>query len=79
MALLGDAAHPLLPFGSQGGTQAIIDCQELKLAHSDLIDVAYEVKVEVLACAEDLTPEDLVGVAGARGDGGARALRRFPV
>lgn len=34
VALLGDSAHPLLPFGSQGGTQAIIDCEALHTAFS---------------------------------------------
>ena len=29
VTLLGDAAHPLLPFGSQGGGQAMLDVQAL--------------------------------------------------
>lgn len=35
--LLGDAAHPMYPFGSNGGTQAIIDGRVLawELAHAD--------------------------------------------
>merc|ERR1711920_419365 len=29
VTLLGDAAHPLLPYGSQGATQAIMDAEAL--------------------------------------------------
>jgi len=32
VTLLGDAAHPLLPFGSQGAAQAILDADALALA-----------------------------------------------
>jgi len=32
VTLLGDAAHPLLPFGSQGATQAILDAEALGVA-----------------------------------------------
>jgi len=37
VSLLGDAAHPMYPFGSNGGTQAIIDGRVLawELAHAD--------------------------------------------
>jgi 2-polyprenyl-6-methoxyphenol hydroxylase-like FAD-dependent oxidoreductase len=37
VTLLGDAAHPMSPFGSNGGTQAIIDGRVLawELAHAD--------------------------------------------
>jgi len=34
VTLLGDAAHPLLPFGSQGATQAILDAEALGVALS---------------------------------------------
>ncbi|MGH4025319.1 MAG: FAD-dependent monooxygenase, partial [Pseudonocardiaceae bacterium] len=37
VSLLGDAAHPMYPFGSNGGTQAIIDGRVLawELAHAE--------------------------------------------
>lgn len=40
--LLGDAAHPMVPIGSNGATQAIMDAQALAeaLAHHDDLDVA---------------------------------------
>jgi 2-polyprenyl-6-methoxyphenol hydroxylase-like FAD-dependent oxidoreductase len=33
VTLLGDAAHPLLPYGSQGATQAIMDAEALGVAY----------------------------------------------
>jgi len=47
VSLLGDAAHPLLPFGSQGGGQAMLDVQAIYDAFSGGTDaktalLAYE-------------------------------------
>merc|ERR1719203_2558950 len=33
VTLLGDAAHPLLPYGSQGATQAIMDAEALGISY----------------------------------------------
>merc|ERR1711935_1299563 len=38
VTLLGDAAHPLLPFGSQGGGQAMLDVQALYDAFKNATD-----------------------------------------
>merc|ERR1711904_6177 len=35
VTLLGDAAHPLLPYGSQGATQAIMDGEALGICYQD--------------------------------------------
>jgi len=35
VTLLGDAAHPLLPFGSQGATQAIMDGEALGVCYTE--------------------------------------------
>jgi 2-polyprenyl-6-methoxyphenol hydroxylase-like FAD-dependent oxidoreductase len=43
MTLLGDAAHPMYPFGSNGASQAIIDAEELALQlckHPTDVDMA---------------------------------------
>lgn len=43
MTLLGDAAHPMYPFGSNGASQAIIDAEELAIQlckHPNNIDMA---------------------------------------
>jgi 2-polyprenyl-6-methoxyphenol hydroxylase-like FAD-dependent oxidoreductase len=47
VTLLGDAAHPMLPRGANGGAQAILDCTALArclIAHSDTVAAlaAYE-------------------------------------
>jgi len=34
VTLIGDAAHPLLPFGSQGATQAIMDAEALGVCYN---------------------------------------------
>ena len=40
VTLLGDAAHPLLPFGSQGASQAVLDCQALEAVFRNLLPTA---------------------------------------
>eukprot|EP00929_Paragymnodinium_shiwhaense_P048378 TRINITY_DN2446_c0_g1_i1.p1 TRINITY_DN2446_c0_g1~~TRINITY_DN2446_c0_g1_i1.p1 ORF type:complete len:451 (+),score=121.98 TRINITY_DN2446_c0_g1_i1:86-1438(+) len=35
VTLLGDAAHPLLPYGSQGATQAIMDAEALAVCYDE--------------------------------------------
>lgn len=37
VTLLGDAAHPLLPFGSQGASQAVLDCEALVASFADAL------------------------------------------
>ena len=52
VTLVGDAAHPLLPFGSQGANQAFLDAQALGVAvreEKDLIRAL--VRYEELRCA----------------------------
>jgi len=38
VTLLGDAAHPLLPYGSQGATQAIMDAEALAMAYQEALE-----------------------------------------
>lgn len=38
VTLLGDAAHPLLPYGSQGATQAIMDAEAIAIAYQDAME-----------------------------------------
>lgn len=38
VTLLGDAAHPLLPYGSQGATQAIMDAEALGIAYQSAME-----------------------------------------
>jgi len=44
VTLLGDAAHPLLPYGSQGATQAIMDAEALAIAYQDALEAGDGVK-----------------------------------
>jgi 2-polyprenyl-6-methoxyphenol hydroxylase-like FAD-dependent oxidoreductase len=39
MTLLGDAAHPMFPIGSNGASQAILDCEALVTALTSGTDV----------------------------------------
>jgi len=52
VTLLGDAAHPLLPFGSQGATQAILDAEALGVALADALAAGQSVKEAVRAYSE---------------------------
>lgn len=44
VTLLGDAAHPLLPYGSQGSTQAIMDAEALGVAFKHAMGVGTGVR-----------------------------------
>jgi len=44
VTLLGDAAHPLLPYGSQGATQAIMDAEALGIAYANAMEDGVGVK-----------------------------------
>jgi len=44
VTLLGDAAHPLLPFGSQGATQAIMDGEALGVCYAEAMQKGEGVK-----------------------------------
>jgi len=52
VTLLGDAAHPLLPFGSQGATQAIMDAEALGICYADAIEAGTDVRGCVKAFTE---------------------------
>lgn len=44
VTLLGDAAHPLLPFGSQGATQAIMDAEALGVSFANAVEAGKGVR-----------------------------------
>ena len=44
VTLLGDAAHPLLPYGSQGATQAIMDAESLGVAYQEAMAAGTGIK-----------------------------------
>lgn len=44
VTLIGDAAHPLLPFGSQGATQAIMDSEALGVCYDEAMQKGEGVK-----------------------------------
>mmetsp|Transcript_120562 Transcript_120562/g.240042 ORF Transcript_120562/g.240042 Transcript_120562/m.240042 type:complete len:432 (-) Transcript_120562:46-1341(-) len=52
VTLLGDAAHPLLPYGSQGATQAIMDAEALGICYADAIEAGTGVQGCVKAYSE---------------------------
>merc|ERR1711920_152259 len=52
VTLLGDAAHPLLPYGSQGATQAIMDGEALGVCYADAMEAGTGVRGCVKAYSE---------------------------
>ncbi|CAJ1336801.1 unnamed protein product [Effrenium voratum] len=69
VTLLGDAAHPLLPYGSQGATQAIMDAEALGVCYQN----AMAKKTGIRGCVKELFRPALRGErqggAGQPGDG----------
>ncbi len=72
VSLLGDAAHPMYPFGSNGGTQAIIDGRVLawELAHADN-------PVSGLASYEESRRERMNALVLANRQGGPERVMRL--
>jgi 2-polyprenyl-6-methoxyphenol hydroxylase-like FAD-dependent oxidoreductase len=72
VTLLGDAAHPMSPFGSNGGTQAIIDGRVLawELAHADD-------PVGGLAAYEKIRREPMNALVLANRQGGPERVMRL--
>ncbi|CAE8652772.1 unnamed protein product, partial [Polarella glacialis] len=50
--LLGDAAHPLLPYGSQGATQAIMDAEAIGMCYQDAMEAGTGIRGCVKAYSE---------------------------
>jgi len=75
VTLLGDAAHPLLPYGSQGATQAIMDAEALGICYAD----AMEAGTGVAGCVKaysDMRCEVSGKVVIANRDMGSTAVLR---
>lgn len=77
VTLLGDAAHPLLPFGSQGATQAIMDAEALGVAFAQAKDSTGNVSVQGVVKAYSDMRCDVSGkvVVANRGMGPTRVLQ----
>lgn len=52
VTLLGDSAHPLLPYGSQGATQAIMDGEALGVAYGNAMAAGKGVEAAVKAYSD---------------------------
>jgi 2-polyprenyl-6-methoxyphenol hydroxylase-like FAD-dependent oxidoreductase len=75
VTLLGDAAHPLLPYGSQGATQAIMDAEAIGVCYQEAMVAGTGVK----GCVQlysDMRCEVSAKVVIANRDMGATAVLR---
>jgi len=75
VTLLGDSAHPLLPFGSQGATQAIMDAEAIGYCYANAMKEGTGVKGCVKAYS-DLRCEVTGKVVLANRDMGSTAVLR---
>merc|ERR1712070_241529 len=75
ITLLGDSAHPLLPYGSQGATQAIMDAEALGVAYAQAMADGSGVKGAVKKYS-DLRCEVSGKVVVANRDMGSTAVLR---
>ena len=80
VTLLGDAAHPMYPVGSNGASQAILDglCLAEKLAGSDDIEAAFKaydderrpICSDIVATNRSGGPERVIDLVSSRAPGG---------
>jgi len=75
ITLLGDSAHPLLPYGSQGATQAIMDAEALGVAYAHAMAESSGIKGAVKKYS-DLRCEISGKVVIANRDMGSTAVLR---
>eukprot|EP00435_Cladocopium_sp_Y103_P046226 s1410_g13.t1 len=76
VTLLGDAAHPLLPYGSQGATQAIMDAEALGVSYQNAMAKGTGVRSDGQVATVQLEAGGLAGchVAPVAGCGLAGAV-----
>ena len=84
VTLLGDAAHPMRPVGSQAGSQGVVDARVLALALAGAADPAkglldYEAlrrpaMNEVVLCNREYGPEIVMQMAEERAPGGFNTI-----
>ena len=70
MTLLGDAAHPMYPIGSNGASQAILDARALIDSACD----EHDPKAALRRYEEERSPPTARVIATNRGHGAARIL-----